>query len=138
MWMTSVLVGPIFLLLNPATRDLVDYMSSGAYMWFFLAAVIIGVFVSSPFFLLFWFCYELVAKWKLNTLLIKISLIMIILLCCLSILAILSSPDSTATYDTLQLLGAYAVPLMFGVTVYKLDKPIKMSEVVQKKAVNEE
>lgn len=121
--MTSVFLGPIILLINPASRDLVDYMSSGAYMWFYLAAVVIAVFVSSPFFLLFWFCYELLAKWKLNTLLIKISLITIILLCCLSLLAILSSPDSTATYDSLHFLGAYAVPLIVGVIVYKLDKP---------------
>jgi hypothetical protein len=123
-WITSVLVGP-FLLLSLSTQPtLLTYIFSSGFLEFYFVAVVIGGGVSIPCFLLLWLCTQMLMRWKWRTATIRVSLLVISLLCCITIFSLFSLPDISSIWKpgNVKLMGAYALPLTFGVMVYKLEK----------------
>ena len=122
-WMTSVLVGPVLLMLSMGwTRGWSGAMGYDLIQ-FYSVTVLLAGFMSIPSFLFLWLCYySMLVKWKWSTLAIRGALLGISLLSCISLFAYFSFGDGKSFWHTGDwvLVGAFALPLAFGVIVYKL------------------
>ncbi len=123
-WITSVLSGP-FLLLSLSTQpDVVHYIFSVGFVEFYFVAVVIGGLVSTPCFLFLWLCYTLLIRFNWRTSIVRISLILISLLCCITIFALFSLPNLSSIWKggNVKLMGSYAIPLTIGLMLFKMNK----------------
>lgn len=122
-WITSVLVGPILLLILVMnnTKDL-DSRAIGGSIQFYLIALLIAGFFSTPCFFFLWMCYSLLVKWNCKEWIIRIALLFVSILTCIAVFACFSLMDRQSFWHmgNLKLVGAFALPLAFGVIVYKL------------------
>jgi hypothetical protein len=124
-WITSVLVGPVlllFIVMQPDTTF--DVKDLFGFVQFYLVAVLLGGFCSIPCFLFLWLCYSLLIRWRWTTFAIKAGLLFVSMLCCITVFACFSMVDRQEvwTVANLKLMIAFAIPLAFGVTLYKLKK----------------
>ena len=122
-WITSVLVGPIILLILVMnnTKDL-DSRAIGGFLQFYLIALVIAGFFSIPCFFFLWLCYSLLVKWNCKEWITRIALLFVSILTCIAVFACFSLMDRQSFWHigNLKLVGAFALPLAFGVTLYKL------------------
>lgn len=131
-WITSLLVGTLIFMLLAITGGN-HTIFSGIWPMFYVLGVAVGGLFSLPCFMTFWICYHLLLHFNQSELRIRVCLSLFSLVTCSLTLSLFRSSSLVDFWkqDNLVFIAAYAVPLIFGVIVYKLDKPIKMSEVVQ-------
>ena len=128
-WMTSVFAGPLLLfspiyqLTSPGANSL--SMLSMDFLPIYALCIFVGAAISSPCFLIIWICYWLFVKRNWTGFHIRIGLLLISVFCCINLVFLSAQFINLSSFWTagnLRLTAAYAVPLIFGVTVYKLDK----------------
>lgn len=123
-WLTSVLVGP-FLLMSLSTQpSVINYIFSFDFVQFYFVAVVIGGGVSIPCFLFLRLCTQILIRSRRKMAAIRLYLLIISMLCCITIFALFSLPDLSSIWKggNIKLMGAYALPLVFSVIVYRLEK----------------
>lgn len=123
-WLTSVFVGPFLLLSLSNQPSLLNYVFSFDYLQFYFLAVVVGGLVSAPFFLFLWLCYTLLTRCGWRAMLIRLSLLIVSLLCCSTIFIMVSRPDlwNVSSVGAYRAIGSYFLPLFFGVSFYKLNQ----------------
>lgn len=123
-WLTSVLIGPVLLLFKfkPTVVTVLSYIFSLGFIQYYFVAVLIGGFCSIPCFLFLWLCYALLIKKDTPVSLIRVALALISLLCCITVFIVMSLPDLKNFWSrgNIILIGAYALPLIVGVFIYKV------------------
>lgn len=123
-WITSVLVGPLLMIALILMFDADNNtIFNGIYPLLYILSVAVGGLISSPCFLILWLCNHLLLKYNLKPRTMKVYLLIISLVCCITVLMLFSSidPGSIWKAGNIRIIAAYALPLAFGVTVYKLD-----------------
>jgi hypothetical protein len=124
-WITSVLVGPLLfialILMFDADNNTIF---NGIYPLLYILSVAVGGLISFPCFLILWLCYHLLIKYNLRLKTMRVCLLIISLVCCITVLILFSSidPGSVWKAGNIRLIAAYTLPLAFGVTIYKLDE----------------
>lgn len=123
-WLTSVLVGPILLVFRfkLTASTVIDYIFSTGFVEFYFVSVIIGAFFSIPCFLFLWLCYTLLVKKDTPIWLLRVILALVSVLCCITIFILMSLPDLKNFWSkgNIILIGAYTLPLIIGVFLYKI------------------
>jgi hypothetical protein len=121
-----VLVGPLLFIALILMFNADNYtILNDIYPLLYLFTVVVGGLFSSPSFLILWLCYHLLTKYNIQPKTMRLWLLVLSLLCCVTNLLLFSSidPGHVWTAGDIKLIAAYALPLVFGVIVYKLDKP---------------
>lgn len=131
-WITSVLVGSFLLLLWSQQSNLLEYVFSVDFVQFYFLTALISCIVSIPCLLLLWVCYVLLRGRGRQPKAIRLSLLIVALLCCSAVFIIVSRPDilNVTSGGAYSAIGAYALPLAVGVIAYKQDqeKPASKNE----------
>lgn len=124
-WLTSVLLGPIFLVFRfkHTISSIIDYIFSTDFLQFYFVSVIIGGCFSIPCFLFLWLCYRRLVKKETPIWLLKVTLLLLCLLCCITIFILISLPNLTNFWSkgNIFLIGSYCLPLLAGVFIYRVN-----------------
>ncbi len=122
-WMTSVFIGPFLLLFNSKMSDVVSYFFSIGFLEFYFVAIIIGGLCSLPCFLFLWLCYNLLLRKQTSIWMIRWSLVIISLMCCISVFIIISLPDLTRFWKkgNVIMISSSALPLVAGLLVFSME-----------------
>ena len=132
-WLTSIFIGPLFLLLNASNNNavmfntditqIIDYVFSKDFIIYYLVAVGVGGACSMPCFLLLWLCYALLVKTPLSVLSIRLLLILFSLICTIGIFMLfsMSDPEHFWSMGNIVMMASYALPLMIGLFIYKMN-----------------
>lgn len=133
--MSSVLIGPILLLFKfkPTVATVLSSFFSVGFIEYYFVAVLIGGFCSIPCFLFLWLCYTLLIKKDTPVWLIRVALALVSLLCCIAVFIIMSSPDLKNFWGrgNIILIGAYTIPLIAGVLMYKVTTVKSKSDEIE-------
>ena len=115
---------PISINVAVNTASVVNYIFSFDFVQFYFVAVVIGGGVSIPCFLFLRLCTQILIRSRRKTAAIRMYLLIISMLCCITIFALFSLPDLSSIWkgNNIKLMGAYALPLVFSVLVYRLEK----------------
>jgi len=123
-WLTSVLIGPklTLILFKFSTRG--EFSFSTGYWKLYLPAVLVGGVVSAPCFFVLWFCYDVLLKRNEPVWLIRLVLLLVSLLCCVSLFTLVSLVGYTKFWsgDSFSLIAAYSLPLIVGVLLFKVEE----------------
>jgi hypothetical protein len=122
-WLTSVFTGPVLLLFNATMPDVVSYFFSIGFVQFYFVALIIGGLCSFPCFLFIWLCFSLLRKKQISTRMIRWSLAITSVLCCISIFILFSLPNLTGFWKrgNVVFIGSYSLPLILSLLLYNID-----------------
>ena len=123
-WLTSVLVGPKVALILFKFSATGEFSISTGYWKFYLPAVLIGGILSAPCFFVLWFCYNVLLKRNEPVWLIRLVLLLVSLLGCVSLftLASLAGYMKFWSGDTFSLIGAHSLALIVGVLLFKVEE----------------
>ncbi|PTS95199.1 hypothetical protein DBR11_21620 [Pedobacter sp. HMWF019] len=131
-WLTSIFIGPLFLLLNASNNNavmfntditqIIDYVFSKDFAIYYLVAIGVGGACSMPCFLLLWLCYVLLGKTSLSALSIRGLLILFSMLCSIGIFMLFSMSDLEHFWNmgNIVMMASYALPLLIGLLIYKM------------------
>jgi len=132
-WLTSIFIGPLFLLLNASNNNavmfntditrIIDYVFSKDFVIYYLVAVGLGGACSMPCFLLLWLCYAFLTKTSLSSLSIRLLLTPFSLICTIGIFMLFSMSDLGQFWNmgNIVMMASYALPLMIGLFIYKMN-----------------
>jgi hypothetical protein len=132
-WLTSIFIGPLFLLLNASNNNavmfntditrIIDYVFSKDFVIYYLVAVGVGGACSMPCFLLLRLCYAFLIKTSLSSLNIRLFLILFSLICTIGIFMLFSMSDLGQFWNmgNIVMMASYALPLMIGLFIYKMN-----------------
>lgn len=121
-WITSLLIGTLIIMyLGMETSD--DKIFSLVSPMVYLICLCIGGLFSLPCFMTFWICYHLLLHFNQSEFRIRAFLSLFGLFTCSLTLLLFTSSSLLNSWkqEELNSIGAYAVPLIFGVMVYNLD-----------------
>jgi hypothetical protein len=124
-WITSVLVGPLVVVISILMFDPHNNtIFNGIYPFLYLMTVVFSGLYSFPCFLFLWLCYHLLSRCDLAPLALRSVLLIISILTCIAIFLVFSFIDtrSITRWDSIRSIGSFALPLIFGVMVYKLER----------------
>lgn len=122
-WITSLLIGTLIIMhMGMVTSD--DKIFSSMSPMIYLVSICIGGLFSLPCFMTFWICYHLLLHFNQSEFRIRGSLSLFGLFTCSLTLLLFTSSSLLSSWKQGDLISiaAYAVPLIFGVMVYKLKK----------------
>jgi len=132
-WLTSIFIGPLFLLLNASNNNavmfntditqIIDYVFSKDFVIYYLVAVGVGGACSIPCFLLLWLCYALLVKTSLSAFSIRVLLTLFSLVCTIGVFMLFSMSDLEHFWSmgNIVMMGSYGLPLMIGLFIYKMN-----------------
>ncbi|PYF68831.1 hypothetical protein [Pedobacter nutrimenti] len=144
-WLTSIFIGPLLLLLNTSNSNavmfntditqIIDYVFSSDFVSYYLLAVGIGAACSIPCFLLLWLFYALLKKTALAPWGIRGVLMLFSTGCSAGIFMMFSMSDLGNFWNkgNLVMIASYAIPLVFGLLLYRMDRKIEVVEEVTEK-----
>lgn len=143
-WLTSIFIGPLFLLLNASNNhavmfntdiaQIINYVFSSDFVVYYLLAVVIGGACSMPCFLLLWLCCAFLKKMSFSVWAVK-GLLIVFSVCCTAGIFMLFSMSDLGTFwnkGNMIMIGSYAIPLTAGLLFYPLNKKAgRLQEAVE-------
>jgi hypothetical protein len=124
-WVTGIFIGPIlaFTLFDLLVNN---HFKTSTYGAIYVYAVLIGSGLSAPYFLLLRFCYLLSVKKRASILFIRITLSILSVVSCITVLRLFpfTSFMKFWTMENLILIASYSIPLIAGVSLYKIENGV--------------
>jgi len=121
-WLTSVLTGPVLFMFKNPVPSAINFIVSVEFVEFYIYAILMGSFYSLPCFLILWLCYSLLLSKNVAGWLTRITLVFVSLVCCVTIFMLVALPNVRYLWsgDNFILMIAYVLPLVVGVSTYRL------------------